>query len=102
MRKSCDHWAPSCVFYVGSEKLNARHPTSAATSDLTGPSGRNLPPPREYAAGHPRADATKYWLLGLMGAEPAARRWLVRYVSEGTPSLRDVAKVTASLAKLEK
>ena len=31
-------------------------------------------------------------------AEPAARRWLVRYLSEGTPSLRDVAKVTASLA----
>jgi hypothetical protein len=33
--------------------------------------------------------------------EPAARRWLVRYLSEGTPSLRDVAKVTASLAKRE-
>lgn len=31
--------------------------------------------------------------------EPAARRWLVRYLSEGTPSLQDVAKVTASLAK---
>jgi hypothetical protein len=30
--------------------------------------------------------------------EPAARRWLVRYLSEGTPNLRDVAKVTASLA----
>ena len=30
--------------------------------------------------------------------EPAARRWLVRYLSEGTPSLEDVAKVTASLA----
>ena len=29
---------------------------------------------------------------------PAARRGLVRYLSEGTPSLRDVAKVTASLA----
>ena len=34
--------------------------------------------------------------------EPAARRWLVRYLSEGTPSLRDVAKVTASLARLER
>jgi hypothetical protein len=34
--------------------------------------------------------------------EPAARRWLVRYFTEGTPSLRDVAKVTASLAKLER
>lgn len=31
--------------------------------------------------------------------EPAARRWLVRYLTEGTPSLTDVAKVTASLAK---
>jgi hypothetical protein len=29
--------------------------------------------------------------------EPAARRWLVRYLSEGTPSLVDVAKVTTSL-----
>jgi hypothetical protein len=33
--------------------------------------------------------------------ETAARRWLVRYLSEGTPSMRDVAKVTASLARLE-
>jgi hypothetical protein len=33
--------------------------------------------------------------------EPAARRWLVRYLSEGTPSLRDIAKVTASLAACE-
>lgn len=31
--------------------------------------------------------------------EPAVRRWLMRYLSEGTPSLVDVAKVTASLAK---
>jgi hypothetical protein len=31
--------------------------------------------------------------------EPAARQWLVRYLSEGTPSLKDVAKVAASLAK---
>jgi hypothetical protein len=31
--------------------------------------------------------------------DPAARRWLVRYLTEGTPSIRDVAKVTASLAK---
>jgi len=30
--------------------------------------------------------------------EPAARRWLVRYLSEGTPSVRDIAKVAASLA----
>jgi hypothetical protein len=33
--------------------------------------------------------------------ERAALRWLVRYLSEGSPSLRDVAKVTAMLAKLE-
>ena len=31
--------------------------------------------------------------------EAAARRWLVRYLTEGTPGLDDVAKVTASLAK---
>ena len=30
-----------------------------------------------------------------------ARRWLVRYLSEGSPSLRDVAKVTATLAEYE-
>jgi hypothetical protein len=37
--------------------------------------------------------------MRLTNAERAARRWLVRYLSEGTPSLRDVAKVTASLAE---
>ncbi len=31
--------------------------------------------------------------------EPAARRWLVRYLSEGTPGLEDVARVTTSLAR---
>jgi hypothetical protein len=31
--------------------------------------------------------------------EPAARRWLVRYLTEGTPSLKDVARVTASLGR---
>jgi hypothetical protein len=31
--------------------------------------------------------------------QPAARRWLVRYLTEGTPSLRDAAKVTASLCE---
>jgi hypothetical protein len=31
--------------------------------------------------------------------EPAARRWLVRYLSEGNPGMQDVAKVAASLAK---
>jgi hypothetical protein len=39
-----------------------------------------------------------YFERGSPKAEPAARRWLVRYLSEGTPSLRDVANVTASLA----
>jgi len=34
--------------------------------------------------------------------ELAARRWLVRYLTEGTPSMRDVAKVTASFAKRER
>lgn len=33
--------------------------------------------------------------------EPAARRWLVRYLTDGTPSLKDVARVTASLAQRE-
>jgi hypothetical protein len=31
----------------------------------------------------------------------AARRWPVRYLTEGTLSLRDVAKITASLAERE-
>jgi hypothetical protein len=30
--------------------------------------------------------------------EPAARRWLVRYLTEGTPGLRDVVRVAESLA----
>jgi hypothetical protein len=29
-------------------------------------------------------------------------RWLIRYLTEGTPSLQDVAKVTASLAQRER
>jgi hypothetical protein len=33
--------------------------------------------------------------------EPPAKSWLVRYLSEGTPSLRDVAKATARLAERE-
>ena len=42
-----------------------------------------------------------YFERGSPKAEPAARRWLVRYLKEGTPSLRDVAQVTVDLAKLE-
>ena len=33
--------------------------------------------------------------------EPAAMRWLERYLSEGAPSLKRFAKVVASLAELE-
>jgi hypothetical protein len=40
-----------------------------------------------------------YFERGSPKAEPAARRWLVRYLTEGSPGLPDVAKVTASLAK---
>jgi hypothetical protein len=39
-----------------------------------------------------------YFERGSPKAEPAARRWLVRYLRESTPSLRDVARVAASLA----
>ena len=39
-----------------------------------------------------------YFERGSPEAGPAARRWLVLYLSEATPSLRDVAKVTAGLA----
>ena len=40
-----------------------------------------------------------YAELGSPKFEPAARRWLVRYLTEGTPGPYDVAKVTASLAR---
>jgi hypothetical protein len=43
--------------------------------------------------GTPGLDSPKY--------EKAAMRWLERYVTESSPRLRDVAKVTASLARLE-
>ena len=33
--------------------------------------------------------------------EKAALRWLERFLTESSPRLRDIAKVTASLAKLE-
>jgi hypothetical protein len=42
-----------------------------------------------------------YFERGSPKAEPAARRWLVRYLTEGSPGLRDVARVTASLAQRE-
>ena len=38
-----------------------------------------------------------YFERGFRKTEPAARRWLVRYLGEGT-SLPDVAKVTVGLA----
>jgi hypothetical protein len=31
--------------------------------------------------------------------EPAARRWLVRYLTEGRPGVRDIAGVAAGLAQ---
>ena len=43
-----------------------------------------------------------YFERGSPKAEPAARRWLVRYLSEGKPGLRDIAMVTANLAELER
>ena len=55
----------------------------------------NLPPQDALQLVH------LYFERGSPKAEPAARRWLVRYLSEGTPSLRDVARVTASLAERE-
>jgi hypothetical protein len=33
--------------------------------------------------------------------EPAATRWLERYLTEGTPRLQHFAEITATLAKLE-
>ena len=42
-----------------------------------------------------------YFERGSPKAEPAARRWLVRYLTEGSPGLRDIARVTQSLARLE-
>jgi hypothetical protein len=42
-----------------------------------------------------------YFERGSPKAEPAARRWPVRYLTEGSPGLRDVAQVTASLANVE-
>jgi hypothetical protein len=50
----------------------------------------------------PLEDALQLASLHRAGAHPRLNRrrgWLVRYDSEATPSLRDVAKVTASLAK---
>jgi hypothetical protein len=33
--------------------------------------------------------------------EKAARRWLERYITEGSPRLQHFAEITASLAKLD-
>ena len=43
-----------------------------------------------------------YFERGSPKAEQAARRWLVRYLTEGTPRLSDIARVTASLADLDR
>jgi hypothetical protein len=39
-----------------------------------------------------------YFERGSPEAEPAAKRRLARYLTEGSPELRGVARVTASLA----
>ena len=58
-------------------------------------SARELPnPPLEDALQFVRL----YFERGSPKYERAALRWLERYFSEGTPSLRDVAEVTSSLA----
>jgi hypothetical protein len=60
-------------------------------------------PRRSRAPELPLEDALQlvylYAARGSPKFEPAARRWLVRHLSEGTPILEDVAKVTASPAK---
>ena len=53
----------------------------------------NLPPQDALQPVH------LYFERGSPKAEPAARRLLARYLTEGSPGLRDVAKVTASLAE---
>ena len=42
-----------------------------------------------------------YFEKGSSKAEPAARRWLVRYLTEGSPGLRDIALATARLVDWE-
>ena len=39
-----------------------------------------------------------YFERGSPKAEPAARRWLVRYLTEGSPTLAQFTEVTANLA----
>ena len=43
-----------------------------------------------------------YFEKGSPKAEPAARRWLARYLTEGSPGLRDIAVVTARLVEWER
>ena len=43
-----------------------------------------------------------YFERGSPKAGPAARRWLVRYLTEGSPGLRDIAKLTARLTDWER
>ena len=85
--------------------LELRHPRWHPCLARTRRSRKRAPRPRGCRAASGRSllcrsnastDATPR--RGSPKAEPAARRWLVRYLSEGTPSLRDVAKATASLA----
>jgi hypothetical protein len=42
-----------------------------------------------------------YFERGSPKAEPAALRWLERYLTEGSPRLQRFAEITASLARSE-
>jgi hypothetical protein len=42
-----------------------------------------------------------YFERGSPKAEPAARRWLVRYLTEGSPKLEHFAEIAVNLAKRE-
>lgn len=55
-------------------------------------------PPLQHSA--PSGAARVLTAAGSPKFEPAARRWLVRYLTEGTPSIRDIAKVTASFTNV--
>lgn len=98
LRASCNWWSwlaedepedvlvqPTCVGAVVGAPRTGQRIEDAALEDVEAVSA-------VLRRGHGRVVIPR--------VEPAARRWLVRYLTEGTPSLRDVAKVTAPLAKL--
>ena len=72
--------------------------SSVIPSEQKGESGReeaSQPDPQKYGGrelpDHAPREAFSSLERRSPKAEPAARRWLVRYLSEGTPSLQDVA-----------